>query len=271
MWNGVEEVEGIKRQEQLKTRDDFWGDMVGQGSRVFRHDDSRKSAMKIVEYILDQRKKTVLQIQRQMVDEGLSLEQTSAGQEMEKELIKQREAFERRLKDAQDEMQVAIDEGNRRAIEDAAKQQEKWQEKLKEAMKGSEDLKVSMEKLLEQKDAEYKTMIQSLELERQRTKEDSRQAAQQVEDLKVKMKADQEAADDRDRRRQKDMDEMSERFTKENAESQADIQSWLTAATAQRQDDSSLWTEAEQSAAAAAVAAGGVLIGTVALAACNVM
>ncbi|KAK0823568.1 hypothetical protein LTS02_018416, partial [Friedmanniomyces endolithicus] len=117
--------------------------------------------MNIVTYILDQRKTTVLQIQRQMVDEGKTLDETSAGQELERELIKQRKLFERRLQEAQDDMKEAIEEGNRKSIEDAAAQQERFQNKLNEAIKGSDDLRVSMEELLQKKDAEFKRVLEN--------------------------------------------------------------------------------------------------------------
>ncbi|TKA63822.1 hypothetical protein B0A55_10020, partial [Friedmanniomyces simplex] len=238
MWKHVDEADGIKRQEQLKNQPDFWGDMVNQGSRVFRHDDFRASAMNIVTYILDQRKRTVLQIQRQMVDEGKSLDETSAGQELERELLKQRKAFERRLQEAQDEMRQAIEEGNRKAIEDAAAQQERFQNKLNEAIKGSDDLRVSMEQLLQKKDAEFKRVLENVELEKTRSKEEAKLVSQQMQELDLKVKASQAETEDEHRRHQKEMDDMSIRLTRENAENQVSFQEWLNAEKARLGDQS---------------------------------
>jgi hypothetical protein len=162
------------------------------GSRVLRHEDTRVSALNIVGYILDQRSRTVLEIQRQMVDEGKTLDETSAGQELNRELLKQRDLFERRLEEARLDMQEAISEGNRRAVEEAAEEQERFQKKLQEVMQGSNDLKVSMEKLLEQKDLEYRRTLQNLELERQASLDESKKAASQLEIVLGKMKVQED-------------------------------------------------------------------------------
>lgn len=227
MWKNVDEEDGDLRQEQLKNRPDFWGDMVAQGSRVFRHEDSRASAMNIITYILDQRKTTILQIQRQMVDEGKRLDETSAGQELEKELLKQRELFERRLKEAQEEMQEAIEEGNRKAIEESAEQQSRFQKKLDEALKGSSELKITMEKLLEQKQIHYERAMKDLELEKQRIQEESKQANQVMEDLQKKMKLREDQSSEEQRHHRLEIDEMNIRFNKQHLESQASLQSYI--------------------------------------------
>ncbi|KAK0257976.1 hypothetical protein LTS16_002045 [Friedmanniomyces endolithicus] len=281
MWKNIDEVDGIKRQEQLKTQPDFWGDMVHQGSRVFRHDDSRASAMNIVTYILDQRRTTVLQIQRQMVDEGKTLDETSAGQELERELIKQRKLFERRLQEAQDDMKEAIEEGNRKSIEDAAAQQERFQNKLNEAIKGSDDLRVSMEELLQKKDAEFKRVLENVELEKSRSQEEAKLVTQQMQELDLKVKASQAETEDQRRRHQSEIDEMSIRLAKESNDNQVTYQEWLSVERARLgdQSDRSSFREAFDGqtgvamgqAVGAAVATGTMILGTVAAAACNVM
>jgi hypothetical protein len=85
-----------------------------------------------------------------------------------------------------------ISEGNRRAVEEAAEQQERFQKKLQEVLQGSNQLKVSMEKLLEQKDLEYRWTLQNLELERQTSLEESKRATAQLEIVLKKMKAQED-------------------------------------------------------------------------------
>ncbi|KAF2480383.1 hypothetical protein BDY17DRAFT_326291 [Neohortaea acidophila] len=83
---------------------------------------------------------------RSVVEEGVveagCVNETSAGQELEKELIKQRELFAKRLKEAQEEMDGAIVENDRRASKEATAQQWRFEQKLGEIVQGSEDLKV---------------------------------------------------------------------------------------------------------------------------------
>jgi hypothetical protein len=223
----VKEEDGEHRVEELKTRPEFWGNMLQLGCQVFRHTNTRASAMNIVTYILDQLKQTVLQTQRQMVDEGKPLDETCAGQEVEKDLLKQRQLCERRLQEAQEEMQEAITEGNQRAIEEAAKQQERFQKKIAEALQGSQELKVTMEKLLEQKDEEYKQAIQDLELMKQRRLDDSKMASEQLEELKKRIAKRDEDAEQERCRHLREMDEMNLRVSKESMESQLSLHKWI--------------------------------------------
>jgi hypothetical protein len=225
MWKHVDEPEGEMRQEQLKSRPDFWGDLVGQGSYVFRHDDTRTSAMNIITYIMDQHQRTILQIQREMVDGGKTLDETSAGQELEKELLKQRELFDRRLKEAEEEMKDALEEGNRRAIEEAAEQEDRFKKKLDEVLKGSDELKITMEKLREQKDKEYLQVLENLKVERERNAEENKKAMEKMEAMKQKMK---ERADEMERRRsssRKELDEMDGGFAKQQLHRESSQQS----------------------------------------------
>jgi uncharacterized membrane protein len=227
MWKNVDENDGERRQEELKSTPNFWGEMVANGSRVFRHEDNRASAMNIITYILDQRKRTILHIQREMVDEGKRLDETSAGQELERELLKQREVFEKRLREAQEEMQEALQEGNRKAIEEAMEQQARFQKKLDEAFKGSSELKITMKKLLEQKEVQYEKALQDLESERQRIHAESKQTTQMMEGLQLKMKAREDQSMEEQRRHRLEIDEMSIRFIQMNLKSHASLQSCI--------------------------------------------
>ncbi len=64
---------------------------------MFRHEDNKESALKIIDSILNQGQTTVLAIQHEMIDQGRSLDENSEGIELEGDLRKQREAFEKRL------------------------------------------------------------------------------------------------------------------------------------------------------------------------------
>ncbi|KAH0268569.1 hypothetical protein KCU91_g9311, partial [Aureobasidium melanogenum] len=227
MWSHADN-HAEERLQELQNTAEFWGDMMAKGSRVFRHDDSRASAMKVISYILDQRKTTVLQIQRQMVDEGKSLIETSAGKELEKVLLQERERFEKRLKAAREEMEEAIQEGNRIAANEAAEQQEQLQRKITEAMQGAQELKISMEKLLEKKDAEYKEAMAELQLQKQQSQQESQSNVAKIEELKREMRARDEEADEQRRQYQKDIAEISSESTKEWTESQASFHDWRT-------------------------------------------
>jgi len=56
-----------------------WAGMIQRGSRVMRHDGSRDSALRVIRLIVDQNTDVVLDIQSEMVDQGLAFGETGAG------------------------------------------------------------------------------------------------------------------------------------------------------------------------------------------------
>jgi len=75
---------GIRRERELIRRDDLWGSMSKSGSKIRRHAGDRKSAMGIVTGMVKRGLTASLGIQREMVDQGKSLEATAMWQEFEK-------------------------------------------------------------------------------------------------------------------------------------------------------------------------------------------
>ncbi|KAJ3455218.1 hypothetical protein MRS44_013818 [Fusarium solani] len=155
MWNQEDAHKFEKRQEQLKTNQNFWGDMVSRGSAVFRHNNNRQSAVDIVTYILDQNMNTVLQIQREMVDGKKTLDETSAGQMLGQDLDNKRQRIESRLRENERELDQALEEGDPKTIDMATGDQDRLKRQLEEAIRDREALKITNDKLLEIKEAEY--------------------------------------------------------------------------------------------------------------------
>lgn len=75
-WDLVKESEGAHREQQL--RSDFWSNMISKGSYMTRFQGDRDSAIALVSQLLGSNN-VVLDIQRQIVDEGKTLAQTGAG------------------------------------------------------------------------------------------------------------------------------------------------------------------------------------------------
>ena len=100
MWGnlngpGLSEAVGAEREDELHRTKEWWGMMHKRGSRVYRYTDTRESAMIIISDLITLRTTVVLDIQRQMINEHKSLEDTSAGQEVEKEI----QALKRKQRD----------------------------------------------------------------------------------------------------------------------------------------------------------------------------
>lgn len=75
-WDGIDPSVGAERERQLK--DKFWAYMVGHGSNISRFHGDRSSAISLVSQLLC-RDRVVLQLQRELVDEGKDLNATVAG------------------------------------------------------------------------------------------------------------------------------------------------------------------------------------------------
>lgn len=147
------------RQEQLKLNPDFWGEMASHGSLVLRHNDNIDSALKIIRYILNQNSRITLQVQREMEEDNKRLDQTLAGEELSRWLLEQQRLFEKRLQGTQVDMEDAIKNSNKRVVQELAKQQDELQKQLELAMKESEQLKLNMEEIVEEKESEAVVVV----------------------------------------------------------------------------------------------------------------
>lgn len=181
---------GLEREKELKTRKDWWGLMCDRGSQVFQHDGGKQSAMRIVESLIERRKQTdplLLNIQREMIDDKKSLEDTSAGQEVEKEIIKAKQKFNEQITDLQESYEQALKDRDTQLAEVLAEQREDLEKKLQRTSAAQEDLKISFQKLTEEKAAdalkwqeqqrqfeERQADLTRLEAERQAKAEDQR-------------------------------------------------------------------------------------------------
>jgi hypothetical protein len=99
-WEKVRPEKGSRNGEQLQSKPDFWGYLIAKGSKVFRHNNRQQSAEAIVRHLIerdDSRDKKVLAIQKEIVEDRMSLERTAAGIAMADEISKARREFELQL------------------------------------------------------------------------------------------------------------------------------------------------------------------------------
>ncbi|KAJ4292500.1 hypothetical protein N0V90_009162 [Kalmusia sp. IMI 367209] len=75
-WNEVDPGVGAERERQLK--DKFWAYMLGKGSNISRFHGDRPSAVGLVSQLIC-KETVVLELQRELVDDGKQLDETTAG------------------------------------------------------------------------------------------------------------------------------------------------------------------------------------------------
>lgn len=172
---------GVAREKELLSRKDWWGLMSDRGSFVIRHDGSKDCAMKIIDNLIERRAQgpVTLDIQKEMIDDKKSLEDTAAGQEVEKEITLAKKKFEEQISELQESYDDALKERDEQLAQVLKDQSDELEKKLQRAGEAQENLKISFEKLCEEKTAEYAQMVHELQEEkRQRIAE---YAARQAE------------------------------------------------------------------------------------------
>jgi hypothetical protein len=121
-WGHVTPTVGMERERELKTPE-FWGKMIEKGSKVFRQDNRKISAQKIIEYLVNKRTAqnlgVALDIQIEMVDQGKTLAQTGAGQEMNARILAMKRDYEEKIARLRADLKVAI-----------AKKDEEWKSQI---------------------------------------------------------------------------------------------------------------------------------------------
>ncbi|KAI1201686.1 hypothetical protein F5X97DRAFT_10803 [Nemania serpens] len=146
MWEKLaSEAEGLEREARL-LEPKYWGDMEKQGCKIQRLQNNASSASALVQRIIDGSQPMVLQIQRELVDEGKNLDETNAGRELKMEITREREKIQ------------ADKEDMRRDLEDAQLLKEEDAKKLQ-----------SLEEQVRKKDADIES-LQSTSQERRQEK-----------------------------------------------------------------------------------------------------
>ena len=131
----------------------FWGSMRSLGSMVERLNGDKgtearhNSGTNTVQKIVLKKQKIVVEIQREMVDRQMPLAETSASQELDKDLREARLTHETESKMIQDSMGKA-DAKTKRLLEDHEKH---YQDKLNRLDKDQEILNMSMAEMYKQK------------------------------------------------------------------------------------------------------------------------
>ncbi|KAK7420915.1 hypothetical protein QQX98_002479 [Neonectria punicea] len=106
-WDELQDqAKGETRERQLLERPEWWGMMKAKGSSARRFLNTRESALDIVSNLIDLDAIT-LQVQEEMVHQGLQVDQTTAGEALNYELVEQRSTFKRELEGLREEKEQA--------------------------------------------------------------------------------------------------------------------------------------------------------------------
>lgn len=210
---GLSTTVGDQRENELLETSEWWGLMIRRGSKTFRHSDDKRSALKIVDYLIGLRRRAVLEIQMQLIDEQRSLQDTSAGMEVERELQQAKFKFAEDIKELKAEQRQAQLEGDIEVANILRKEFEKREEDRLKKEKDLQDLRITFQQLLARSKAKNDRLMQQLQQQMQQKEQDYRN---------VERRFDDERKANEDRHRQRDEEVARERRRNEDAQRQRD-------------------------------------------------
>lgn len=172
MWGNLPDPTiGDNRERELLENPAWWGLMHERGSNVVRHDGSEKSASSIISTLLGNKADVVLNIQKELVDHGHSLDTTEAGKAVEHDLQEAKKRFQAEKRDLEELHAQALRDRDF-ALADTLEQQRKdYDLKLEQALQAQMDLKIDLRRLEQEKREEIQKLQeeaaqQALDLER---------------------------------------------------------------------------------------------------------
>lgn len=148
--------------------------MERKGSFITRHYGDAVSGQAIVSHLLENDQTVALDIQCEMVDEGLTLDQTTAGRFLQEDQIKQREKYERDLRDAEEALEDAKKEKDKALVAQFSQQTAEYKAKLEKANADTSGLSVNYSSLVEEKDTQYSTLAKEIEAEKKKREDEMR-------------------------------------------------------------------------------------------------
>ncbi|KAL8317983.1 hypothetical protein RB597_001405 [Gaeumannomyces tritici] len=164
MWGSrVSENDGARREEQLRTKEDYWGGMIQQGSTMMRQDDGLPSATLIIEHIINKhqsnKRDPSLEVQKEMAN-GKKLDETSAGMEVEAEMNRLRAKFEEEKRDLRRELEEARRDQDEATQKEINRARTDLDAKMKKVEEDRENMRVNLEELQKQRDEETRAYFE---------------------------------------------------------------------------------------------------------------
>lgn len=209
MWGLVSREEGERREHDLSTKPEYWAGMVSRGSRVLRLDKGVFSAMAVIEHILAQRRRITLDIQQEMAS-GKTLDETSAGQEMQADLIALQRKDKPDMAMLREKMETELYKHDLRAKEELTQLRAELEKTIRLAARDCERLRFDIElneKLQQLRDEAHKKEMEAqkelmeirnqLDLARQQNEFEARLMEMKVQLVKKEAEA---AREERDRK-----------------------------------------------------------------------
>ncbi|KAH7189594.1 uncharacterized protein B0J16DRAFT_117437 [Fusarium flagelliforme] len=193
MWDITPSEDAVRREAELKETPAFWGWMLEQGSSCHRYNNTADSARQIVLSLTDQKAEILTDIQEQLVDRGLSLGETSAGQSLNSAIRREMRKLAKARKALEEDIKAAEEMQDKRTQEALQQERDRYTVLIQQAEDNTHALKITMENLIAKRDqsvAEMKREIMKLKREKE---ESIRSVKAKLEREKLKAKNEEQS------------------------------------------------------------------------------
>jgi len=162
-WDEVSSEDGAKREQELKDRPEFWGWMLEKGSSCYRHNNTEASARDIVHELAKHNSTIATDLQRQLVDEGRTLDQTSAGRELQIELAREREKWAKERREIEQQMESAILQRDQETEDLLREERDRYTQMIQRVESNTNDLRASIDNLLAKREERIAQLKQEMD------------------------------------------------------------------------------------------------------------
>ncbi|KAL3460003.1 P-loop containing nucleoside triphosphate hydrolase protein [Aspergillus heterothallicus] len=249
MWDKVSMNEGVQRETELTNTPEFWGWMMGKGSTCHRHNNTASSARGIVTLLSGHTAPITTELQRQLVDEHKSLEQTSAGRELQSELLKEKERWAREKQEIERQMHQGIKKRDHEAEKMMREERDRYTKMIKKVENDTGALRLTMKNLLADRDkrvekmerqmkeqqAAHKAELEIINKRQHRIEEEKEKLEKMNHQREKEDERRRKAEKEREEQKQKELEEEKERKAKEQKEKEQGRQSTQSQTNSQSQ------------------------------------
>lgn len=162
-WNSIDGRQALQNENELKTTEEFWGEMISLGSSYTRHTGDKKSAWKILDFMIQHRHPFLATIQQEMVDGKLDLNQTKAGRQLNADLIALEEKHIKKMRELERSYIAAQEEQDQRSMQRIAELHETLQKEIDHGKESQADLVASLERINKERAEELEEYKSSIE------------------------------------------------------------------------------------------------------------
>ena len=142
MWGRVALQEGEDREQQLKN--EYFKAAIEKGAQLCRHDNTPESARAILRMIL-KNTPAVLRVQHELIEERKGIEQTEAGEELNREICMVLVKHQKDIDGLEKGMQEAIEDDDQETQEELEEEKKRLQEEMRELRKTMKEMKSTFE------------------------------------------------------------------------------------------------------------------------------